>query len=224
MKTLAVLSQKGGTGKTTVAAHLAVAAEAAGCRTILMDMDPQRSATAWSRMREGPGPVISDAKAGTLFIARQAAEKLRMGLMVIDTPPSCGDETLEAARHADLCLIVVRPSFFDIEAARSTVEAVKALGRPAMFLLNQTPAGQPGAVKGAVEALGRYGLPVSPVRLHSRPAYQAAIGKGRTVQELGASSVAAVESDALWRLVEGNLDLSAMVAAEGQPILRVVSA
>lgn len=224
MKTLAVMSQKGGTGKTTVAAHLAIAAEAAGCRTILMDMDPQRSATAWSRLREGPGPVMSDAKAGTLFIARQAAEKLRMGLMVIDTPPSCGDETLEAARHADLCLIVVRPSFFDIEAARSTVETVKALGRPALFLLNQTPAGQAAAVKAAVESLGRYGLPVSPVRLHSRPAYQAAIGRGRTVQETAPSSVAAVESDALWRLIEGDLELGVAAAAEVQPTLRVVAA
>ncbi len=223
MKTLAVLSQKGGTGKTTVAAHLAVAAEAAGRRTILMDMDPQRSATAWSRLRDGPGPVMSDAKAGTLFIARQAAEKLRMGLMVIDTPPSCGAESLEAARHADLCLIVVRPSFFDIEAVRSTVEAVRQLGRQGMILLNQTPASQPAAARAAVEALARYGLPVSPVRLHARPAYQHAIGRGRTVQEIAPSSVAAVECDALWRLVEDSLGLGAAHTIEAQPTLRMVA-
>ena len=223
MKTLVVMSQKGGTGKTTVAVHLAIAAELAGCRSILMDMDPQRSATAWGRLRDGPGPVMSDAKAGTLFIARQAAEKLRMGLMVIDTPPSCGPDTLEAARHADLCLIVVRPSFFDIEAARGAVDAVKALGRPAMFLLNQTPGGQAAAIKEAVAALGKYGLPVSPVRLHSRPVYQTAIGRGCTVQEMTPRGVAAVETDALWRLVEAHLALADRVA-EAAPELRVVSA
>ncbi len=121
MRTLAVLSQKGGTGKTTVAVHLAVAAWAGQRRVLLADLDPQRSAAEWRRVRAGNGPGLIESKPGALFVAQQAAERAGVDLMVLDTRP-CGDtDTAEAIRAADLCLVVLRPSFFDLKATQRMV-------------------------------------------------------------------------------------------------------
>lgn len=225
MQTLAVLSHKGGTGKTTIATHLAMSAQAAGHRTVLVDMDPQRSALAWSRHRsaygaainEAPviqeGPIFQEGRAGTLYFARQAAERLRVELMVADTAPNCEADTLDAARWADLCLIVVRPSFFDIQAVGRTVDVVRSLGRPGLFLLNQAPAGQGRAMQEATAALSQYGLPVSAIRLHARPVFQTAAAAGLTVGETAAAGPAAAEVNALWRDLSFRLGLDQVFEA-----------
>lgn len=206
MRSLAVLSHKGGTGKTTVAVHLAVAAHMAGRRTTLVDMDPQRSATAWAKLREGEGPVLNEARAGTFYFVRQAAEKMRMDLMVVDTAANCEADTLEAVRWADLCLIVIRPSFFDIEAMGRTIEAVQALCRPAVLLINQAPTGNDAAaVITAVEALERFRVPVLKGRLSSRGVYQTSVARGLVAGDVGPGA-AATEVNTLWRDLDQRLE------------------
>jgi chromosome partitioning protein len=209
MRTLAVLSRKGGTGKTTVALHLAAAAHASGRATILCDMDPQRSAIDWRRERQIPGPEVSEARVGTLFTARQAAVRSGAELMVLDTRPSSDMECAEAVRYADLCLIVVRPCYFDLKAIVRTVELVTNMNRRGLFVLNQAPirhrGAEPRLIRETVDALEVLGLPVAEVGLRFRTAYQSAVRNGLAAQEAEPGSNAALEINALWEQVSGEL-------------------
>jgi chromosome partitioning protein len=209
VRTLAVLSQKGGTGKTTVAVHLAVAAWAGQRRVLMADLDPQRSAAEWRRARLGPGPGLIESKTGALFVAQQAAERAGVDLMVLDTRPAGDTDTAEAIRAADLCLVVLRPSFFDLKATQRMVEMTDAMNKPALFLLNQAPPRrgdrEPAAVLEAIEALRQRGLVLAPVGLRSRAAYQWAVARGLTAAEVDAGSPAAREVDLLWTHMEQTL-------------------
>src|SRR3569833_898672 len=122
MRTLAVLSRKGGTGKTTIGLHLAVSAFHAGHRTLVCDLDPQRSALDWRRERQIPGPEVIEAKGGALFPLRQNAEHTGVDLMVLNTRPSSNAETTETERRADQSQNEARPCFFDLKAIVRTVE------------------------------------------------------------------------------------------------------
>jgi chromosome partitioning protein len=209
MLTLAVLSRKGGTGKTTVAVHLAAAAAAAGKRTLLADMDPQRSALEWARERGWTEPQAIEAKVGSLFTARRAAERAGTELMVLDTRPSGDMEAAEAVRWADLCLIVVRPSWFDLKAIVRTVELVSQMNRRGLFLINQAPTRrngeEPRLIRDTVDTLEQLGLPVAPVGLRYRTAYQTAVRQGLAAQEAEPDSLAAFEMNSLWRHVRREL-------------------
>ncbi len=209
MRTLAVLSQKGGTGKTTLAVHLAVAAWAGHRRVLIADLDPQRSASEWRRMREGPGPGVIESKTGALFVAQQASERAGVDLMVLDTRPAADSDTAEAIRCADLCLIVLRPSFFDLKATARMVDMTRAMGRTAAFVLNQAPPRRGDreghAVLDAVEGLREFGLPVAPTGLRARAAYQSSVAKGLTAQEVAPASAAAREIGLMWGYVEDAL-------------------
>ncbi len=125
MKTLAVLSRKGGVGKTTVAVHLAAAAERDGRRPVLADLDPQRSAYEWSRLRKSRAPAVVQLKAGALFASRQTAAREGLPLLILDTPGSADDDA------------VVRPSVLDLIAVARSVELVRQLAKPALVVLNQ---------------------------------------------------------------------------------------
>ena len=109
MKTIAVISQKGGAGKTTLALHIAVAAEQAGYSTVLVDMDPQGTAEAWSEWRKEAPPVVIPAKAPTLAKTLEKAAALGAELAVVDTPPLAEAEARAAMRIADLVLVPCRP-------------------------------------------------------------------------------------------------------------------
>ena len=202
MRTLAILSQKGGTGKTTVAVHLAAAACAAGKHVLMTDLDPQKSATEWSRMRTAESPALIEAKAGTLFVASHTAERAGVDLLLLDTRPAQDSDIAEAVRLSDLCLLVLRPSFFDIKAIGRTLEMTRAMGKPALFVVNQAPAQrehrEPPAVLETVAALREMGAPLAPVGLRARHIYQSAVAKGLTAQEAAPGSAAAQEISLLW--------------------------
>ena len=200
MRTLAVLSQKGGTGKTTLAVHLAVAAWAGDMRVLIADLDPQRSASEWRRARTGPGPGLIESKAGALFVAQQASERAGVDLMVLDTRPSADSDAAEAIRCADLCLIVLRPSFFDLKATARMVDMTQAMGKTALFVLNQAPSRR-GEREGpaVLEAVAA---------LRARTVYQTAVAKGLTAPETAPGSSAAREISLLWEHVENTLFLS----------------
>jgi chromosome partitioning protein len=210
MQILAVLSRKGGTGKTTMAVHLAAAAQASGLRVLLGDMDPQRSALDWGRERAAPEPSVIEVKPGALFPARQqAARSGSVDLMVLDSRSGCDVEAAEAVRYADLCLIVVRPSFFDVRSITRTVELVTNMRKPGMFVINQAPSRrngeEPRQIREAAEMLESYGLPVAPVGLRYRLAYQQATRMGLAAQEMEPDSLAAFEVNALWHHVQREL-------------------
>jgi chromosome partitioning protein len=209
MKTIAVMSLKGGAGKSTLSVHLAAAATAARRRTLLVDMDPQRSSIDWASERASEWPVVVEGRSGVLFTTHCAAQRQALDLMVIDTRPSLVAEAAEAARLADLCLIVVRPCYFDVKAVGRTVEMISNLRREGMFVLNQAPVRRNGAeprlIRDTVAALSAYRFPIAEVGLRHRAAYQNAMWRGLGAQEAQPDSQAAFEINSLWACLSDRL-------------------
>ena len=129
--TIAVISQKGGAGKTTLAIHLASSAADDGLVSLVVDTDPQATASRWGQWRGGREPEVIDCGAPSLLGAklRKAAE-LGAELAVIDTPPHADAMARQAAREADLILVPCRPKAFDLSAVETTAELVRASGKP----------------------------------------------------------------------------------------------
>ena len=139
MKILALISQKGGAGKTTLALNLAVAAVMDGKQTAVIDLDPQTSATDWGDSREKEAPVVVAAVANRLTKVLEAAASSGADLAVIDTAPHSESASLAAARAADLVLIPCRPSILDLRAIGSTVDLVNLAQAQASIVLNAVP-------------------------------------------------------------------------------------
>jgi chromosome partitioning protein len=197
MRSIAFCSRKGGPGKTTLAVHIAVAAEASGEQVILIDTDPQASAWAWSQARADERPSVEKATVSTLARLMERAHREHITLAVIDTAPHAapGVDTIAAA--ADLLLIPCRPSAFDIAAIAASVQIAKAAGKPAAFILNACPSRAP-EIEETREVLTTYGLPVAPVSIADRRAFARAIASGRAVTEFEPQGKAAGEITQLW--------------------------
>jgi len=201
MKTIAIISQKGGAGKTTVAVHLAVAAEQRGLKTALFDLDPQASAASWSDKRNAPSPAVVSAQAARLPSLLKQAEGQAADLVIIDSAPNADSASLAAAQSADLILIPCRPAAFDLEAIGTTINLASVAGKPAFVLLNAVPPmGKVG--EEARLALQRGGVEVAPPVLHQLVAFAHAINDGRTAQEFDPKSKAAGEVYALFAWVK----------------------
>jgi chromosome partitioning protein len=139
MKTVAIISQKGGAGKTTIAIHLAVAAEKRGMKTALFDLDPQASASSWSDKRNKPSPAVVSAQAGRLPALLEQARAQSADLVIIDSAPNADAASLAAARAADLILVPCRPAAFDLNAIGTTLSLAVVAGKPAFVVLNAVP-------------------------------------------------------------------------------------
>lgn len=209
MKTLAILSQKGGSGKSTLAAHLAVVAQASGRRTVIVDLDPQRSAAGWWETRGADTPEMVETTPGELRAVLDAARADGVDLAVLDTRPSAGADTTAAAALADLVLIPTRPAVFDLRAIGATVDIVSAAKVPAFIVLNGTPvgrgAGEASVTADARRALADYEIPVAPVSIALRVALAHALVTGQAVNEFDPAGKAAAEISALWKLTEKKL-------------------
>ena len=209
MKTLAVLARKGGTGKTTVALHLAVAARSAGLSTLLVDLDRQQSSVEWRRQRPSSDLAVEPLKPGALFTRQQDARREGVDLLIVDTGPTLEADVEQAIRCADLCAIVSRPNFFDLKAVADTAALAQSFHREVVFVLNQAPPRRNGienpAVGEAVLALRGLGGVVAPIGLRSRVAYQQSVALGLTAQEHEPEGSAANEIAALWRWMETRL-------------------
>jgi chromosome partitioning protein len=209
MKTVALLSQKGGSGKSTLAVHLAVIAQATGRRTVIVDLDPQRSAAGWWETRTAETPEMVEATPGELRAVLDAARADGVALCVIDTRPSAGADAAAAAALADLVLIPTRPAIFDLKAIGATVDIVTATRIPAFIVLNGTPAsrgvGEASTTADARRALTAYGIPVAVVSVGLRAALAHALVDGRAVNEFDPAGKAALEMTKLWQLTEQHL-------------------
>jgi chromosome partitioning protein len=143
MRTIAFLSQKGGSGKTTLAVHTAVAAEESGEKVFLIDTDPQGSSQAWSQARNHDIPPVHKAIASNIRRIFEQAVQQKATLIVIDTAPHATPGVDVIAASADFLLIPCRPSAFDLVAIASSVQVAKAAGKPAAFIMNACPARAP---------------------------------------------------------------------------------
>ncbi len=198
MRTIAVISQKGGAGKTTLALHIAVAAELAGYSTVLLDMDPQGTAEAWSEWRKEAPPVVIPAKTATLARTIEKAAAHGAEIAVIDTPPLAEAEARAAAKIADLVLVPCRPNAFDVHSIKTTTDLTRFAAKPAFAIFNAGPAAAARLYAETAEVVAEIGLPVAPFRLSERAAFRHATGSGQAAQETEPQSKAAGEVAALW--------------------------
>ena len=180
MNVLALTSQKGGSGKTTLAGHLAVAANAAGRGPVgLIDTDPQASLADWWNERQDPAPAFLRASVETLEKDLERARELGFATIVIDTPPAITDTIERVIALADIVAVPTRPSPHDLRAVGTTISMVEAFGKPLVFIIN---AANPRArITGeAAVALSQHGT-VAPVTVHQRTDFAASMIDGRTV-------------------------------------------
>lgn len=208
MQTLILASQKGGVGKTTLAGHLAVAAEAAGAGPVaLIDTDPQGSLAAWWNERQAESPVF--AQADLQRLPQQLAELAASGvrLAVIDTPPAVTTTIRQVLACADLVLIPTRPSPHDLRAVGATVDLVEQAGKRLVFAINGA-AHRARLTTEAAIALSQHGA-VAPAVLHQRTDFASSMIDGRTVQELDPQGRSAGEISALWQYVSTHMRRSA---------------
>ena len=140
MRTLAVMSLKGGSGKTTLALNLAGAAQRDGGPVVLADTDPQHSLSEALGLRNPPAPYACVSTAlPKLFPFKQECQRQGAQTLIIDTPPSISADLSQAVNFSDLCLVVARPTILDLNAAVKSVGMVRRLRGRVMLLLNQVP-------------------------------------------------------------------------------------
>lgn len=201
MKVIAVISQKGGAGKTTLALSLAVAAQQAGQSVLVIDLDQQVTAARWGDRRGDDGPVVTSAQAARLPQILKAAEQQGADLIVIDTPPRVEQALLVAAKSADLVLIPCQPAINDLETIPATMELVRVAGNPpVVVVLNGVPAR--GVRREQAEHVVRdMGLIIAPVALGHRTAFPDAAALGKAPQEYDPSGKAATEVNDLYVFV-----------------------
>jgi chromosome partitioning protein len=197
MKTLAILAQKGGSGKTTLAVHMAVCATRRNLNIALIDIDPQASAHKWNESR--PNELKLDATradAGQLSGFLKQAEAGGIDLVIIDTAPHSDSAAAIAAQLADFVLIPCRPARFDLDAIASTVQITNLSKTPSAVVINAAPRGK--LAEEARTALQQQGIIVIDTVLHQRAAYSHAVIDGRSVHEYEPNGTAAAEIDELY--------------------------
>ncbi|HEV2302044.1 MAG TPA: ParA family protein [Stellaceae bacterium] len=216
MRVIVVASQKGGSGKTTIAAHLAVQAGLAGDGpAVLVDADWQGSLAEWWRARNDGTLALATVTPGELTamradeLAANLAELRRRGFAVaiIDTPPARTAAIAQVIAIADLVVIPARPSPHDLRAVGATVDMARRAGKPFLFVVNGA-APRANITVQAVAALSEHG-PVAPVILYQRTDYAASMIDGRSVIETAASSRSAREIAELWKFVHARISMRA---------------
>lgn len=201
MKTITFVTQKGGTGKSTLAISLAVAAEEAGHHAYILDLDPQGSAQNWYSRREAEAPPVDTTTAAQLPTALAGLKKHGYDYIVIDTAGQDTPATAAAMQASDLCLIPVRPSIMDIEAAKPTVASLLRLNKPFAFVLNHCPAGRNMRITDAGRALNTMGHLAEPAFV-TRADHVDAVALGQGVTERDPAGKAAKEVRELLEWIE----------------------
>jgi chromosome partitioning protein len=225
MHVITIASRKGGSGKSTIAAHMGVLGSEPGNPAVLVDLDQQHSLGDWWRQRQDEIPLMIETEAENLPEIMRRARADRAPMVFIDCPPHAEAEIAAAIRVADLVLIPCRPSAFDVWAISATIEMTKALRKRALVVLNACPTGRTllsrfsenPAVRDARTLLAEMGVDVAEATLGDRLTFRSAIIAGQAASELEPGGKAASEIGALWSEVseylrERSYDKAAIVA------------
>lgn len=198
---VSVASRKGGAGKSTVAANLAVALAASGDRVALLDTDPQGTVTRWRAARPGDATAL-EVEAVPGWRASGAVDRHRRGpgWVLLDTPPHDDTDARAAVRAADLVLVPLQPSLPDLWAVDGTLALASEERKPVALVLNRLP--HRTRLRAEVEAeIARRGLPLLPAPLGDRVAFAHAFARGLGVVEDEPRGPAAAEARALAEAV-----------------------
>ncbi|MEJ1158352.1 ParA family partition ATPase [Prosthecomicrobium sp. N25] len=207
-KIVTVSQQKGGSGKTTLAAHLAVALSP-GLKVAILDVDPQGSLGEWYERRER---TLGEQATGLRFTtasgwgAKREARALARDydVVVVDTPPKADSDTRYSLEEATLVVVPIQPSPLDLWATRATLEMAAKEGRPALLVLNRVPP-RTSLTAEMTDAIAQFGATLAEPRLGNRVAFAASMGSGLTVLESDRGSKAAAEAYAVAKDVWGRL-------------------
>ncbi|MDQ2878374.1 MAG: ParA family protein [Pseudomonadota bacterium] len=205
MRVLAMASQKGGSGKTTLSGHLAVQAQLAGAGpVVLIDIDPQGSLSDWWNERSTEYPAFAQTTvarlASDLEVLRQQGFKLAM----IDTPPAITMAIQSVIAVAELIVVPTRPSPHDLRAVGATVDLCERAGKPLIFVVNgATPKAK--ITSEAAVALSQHGT-VAPITVHHRTDFAASMIDGRTVMEVDGKGRSSQEIQQLWSYISDRLE------------------
>ena len=222
MKVLVIASRKGGSGKTTLAGHLAVQAELTGYGQVaLADTDSQGSLADWWNRREAPTPVFAQTTIADLPADVERLRGMGMKLLVIDTPPALSETIANVVEVSDLVVIPTRPSPHDLRSIGATVELVEHLGKPLVFVLNSAPQ-RARITAEAVSVLSRHGM-LAPITVHQRVGFAASMIDGRTVMELPGEVRACEEITQLWGYLRNRLEGSTPRRALPTPVVQLAS-
>lgn len=209
LRTIAVIALKGGSGKTTVAAHIALAAFLRGHEVMVADTDPQRSIRDVLSMRAHAAPdVVATSGGGLLGVHFAAKGNDAKDLMVVDTAAGAVEDVGEAIVLADYVVLVVRPTMLDLSGLVRSLTIVRKLGKPYAVVMNQAPVPREGTeapvVRRFLRGLEYMQAPVAPVILRARSVYQTALETGKSAEET-ADEAARAEVAALWDYVSAEL-------------------
>jgi chromosome partitioning protein len=193
-KIITLAQQKGGSGKTTVAANLAVALALRGMKVAVVDSDPQGSLGRWFMARRARGEPGMEFSTASAWGVSYECDKLRrvMDVVIVDTPPKVDADLRPALREADLVLVPVSGSMMDLWAVDGVMELISRENRPSLIVLNRVKGGARLSERIAREAmaLGQ----VATAQLASRVAYAESLGEGRAAVELRGPAAAEVQA------------------------------
>jgi len=212
MPTIAIISQKGGAGKTTLALHLAAAAHDAGRVALVIDTDPQATASQWASWRQDAPPEVIDSPPPRLAAKIEQAIGQGAEFIVIDTPPHADSAARAAVEIADLVLIPCRPSAFDLSAIQTTAKLVQLLRKPAFVVFTAGSPNAPRMYQEAGELVEGFGTPACPIQIPDRAAFRHASAEGRTVMEFEPDGKAADDVRQIYEWTCRQLNLSTHAA------------
>jgi len=204
MRIITITSQKGGSGKTTLAGHLAVAADMAGAGPVaVVDTDPQGSLSDWWNAREAESPVFVQTSLATIKEDIAALKRQGIKLVFIDTPPTITHANQKIIGLSDLLIVPTRPSPHDLRAVGPTIDIIERANKPMLFAVNCATMRAKLTGEAAI-ALSQHGT-VAPTIVHNRQDFAASMIDGRTVMETNEKGRSAAEISGLWGYVNGRL-------------------
>ena len=205
MRVLALASQKGGSGKTTLSGHLAVQAELSGDGpVVLIDIDPQGSLADWWNEREAELPAFAQTTVARLASDLAALRQQGFKMAIIDTPPAITMAIQSVIAVSELIVVPTRPSPHDLRAVGATVDLCERAGKPLIFVVNGATPRAKITTEAAI-ALSQHGT-VAPTILHHRTDFAASMIDGRTVMEVDPNGRSAAEVEHLWAFISDRLE------------------
>lgn len=206
MKTLAILSRKGGTGKTTLAVNLAVAAERAGHRVAIIDLDSQASASEWSDWRDAETPAVISVHSARLPQVLHKLQQDSITFAILDTPPKIEDIAGDAAKAADLAVIPCKLGAFDLKAIEKTILVGNMAKCPMRIVFNAVRA-RTSMLHPAKRAVQVYEVDVAPCVIGDRVVFSHSVMEGLSVMEYDAKGKASIEIQALFRYIAKEMEV-----------------
>jgi chromosome partitioning protein len=207
MRIWSFVQQKGGSGKSTICTNLAVCGEERGETVLIVDLDPQSSATLWHSERGTNKPLVLDGQPDKLTDIIASASTLGVTLCLIDSPSKLDAIALAVIRAAEMVICPTLPDLFNLGSLQDTVQLLKAAGKLDVtvgVINNVDKAGEEARIGEATAVMAKFKMAVSSAVIRHHQEFQAAAEKGKGVTELGAKAKkVADEIRALWDFLDG---------------------